>query len=1170
MRQLVSKCVGLVRIMRRRFSFGSSILSLTCSLVLGLIHGAHIHAAEGTVDYVRQVKPILAKKCYSCHGALQQKSGLRLDTASLIRQGGKQGAAIEPGKPEESLLLEAMTGQGAASKMPPEGDGTPLTADELDIIKRWIKEGANGPVDEAAQVNPRDYWSYQVPVKPVIPVVKNSVWVLNPVDAFIAAEHEKRGLIPQPAVDKASWLRRVYLDLIGLPPSRDALHAFLADGSPAAYEKVVDELLERPQYGERWGRHWMDVWRYSDWYGSRGINEIRYSQRHIWRWRDWIVESLNHDQGYDQMVVEMLAGDELAPTDANVLRATGFLGRNWYKFDRNVWLFDTVEHSSQAFLGLTLKCCRCHDHKYDPISQEDYYHYRAFFEPHDVRTDRFSTAAEMEKDATLGMVLKDGVARVYDKTLDVKTFVFQRGDSRQPDEKRLMDPAVPVALAAPVAASDKRSSSSLVIQPVALPAEAYYPALQPAIADGLVQQAQLKLKAAEQEIVKAKEALASAQKKVEQFALKTQDSQKTSSEDSSAATVVFQDDFSKARPDVWQTINGEWVYEKGHLVQKSIGGFLTLASKVKLPQDFRARMRYKVLEPGSLRSIGFSFDYVDAGNSQDVYTHLNDASQGIQAFHRDGGAQAYPATGIVKTDGVLRIGEVITVEIVAQGQNLTLILNGEKKLDYVMPVARRTGTFAIWCHLGTAEFHEIQIRELLPTLVDLQRGVQHANHALTLLEQKRLTAEAELASVQNRLAAERAKFATQPDAAQIKSLAMVASQSERMVAVRVAQEAATQAEQFLATLRSSTAAVSGTPATTQNAATPMVSATNSSAAISDAEKKLEVAKQAVSVAQMAADKPDGNYAKLGEQYPVTSTGRRLALARWITQPKNPRTARVAINHIWLRHFGQALVPSVSNFGLNGDLPSHPQLLDWLSVELVEQNWRMKPIHKLLVLSNVYRLSSSTRIQDNGNLVMDKDNKYLWKSNSRRMEAEVVRDSVLAVAGTLDLRAGGPEIPESEGLTSLRRSLYFRATPNEKMKFLEVFDAADPNGCYRRQQSVVPNQALALMNSGLALDQARLLSDRLSKSIGEQDQETSNVAFVNAAFEQILTQVPSQEETAACLRFLKQNALLVQDAKQSPFPVGGQSRRPPATQAHLRARENLVHVLLSHNAFVTIR
>ncbi|MDB5303393.1 MAG: multidrug resistance efflux pump, partial [Phycisphaerales bacterium] len=191
------------------------------------------------------------------------------------------------------------------------------------------------------------HWAFVPPVRPTPPVVKNAAWVRNPIDAFLAAEHGKRGLTPRPEADKATLLRRVYLDLIGIPPTRQELHAFLADESADSFEKVVDRLLASPAYGERWGRHWLDVWRYSDWAGF--MAEVRDSQPFVWRWRDWAVESLNADKGYDRMVQEMLAGDELAPDDPQTIRATGYLARNWYKFNRNVWLENTVEHTSKAF-----------------------------------------------------------------------------------------------------------------------------------------------------------------------------------------------------------------------------------------------------------------------------------------------------------------------------------------------------------------------------------------------------------------------------------------------------------------------------------------------------------------------------------------------------------------------------------------------------------------------------------------------------------------------------------------------------------------------------------------------------------------------------------------------------------------------------------------------------
>src|SRR5207244_3662577 len=223
---------------------------------------------------------------------------------------------------------------------------------------------------------------------------------------------------------------------IGLSPTPEEQRAFAADTSRDAYEKVVDRLLDDPRYGERWGRHWMDIWRYSDWAGWSGGNQIRDSQPHIWRWRDWIVESLNQDKPYDRMILEMLAADELTPEDDSALRATGYLVRNFKLLSRERWLEETVEHTAQAFLGVTLGCARCHSHISDPITQKEYYQVRAIFEPHNVRLDRLPG----QLDTNI-----DGLARVYDANLQAKTVLYFRGDERTPDTNPL-PPGVPEVL----------------------------------------------------------------------------------------------------------------------------------------------------------------------------------------------------------------------------------------------------------------------------------------------------------------------------------------------------------------------------------------------------------------------------------------------------------------------------------------------------------------------------------------------------------------------------------------------------------------------------------------------------------------------------------------------------------------------------------------------------
>ena len=1217
-------------------------VGLLC-VVLALSNETRLTRAEDPIDYLKQIKPLLMHRCSSCHGGLQQKSGLRLDTAELLKKGGDGGLIVVPGDAKQSRLIEIVARTGDI-KMPPEGEGTPFTADEINSLRKWIDQGAKGPADEKPQTDPRDWWSYRPVTRPLVPTVKRADWVRTPVDAFLAAKHDELGLTPARETDRATWLRRVHLDLVGLPPTRAELHAFVADPSADAFEKVVDDLLKRPQYGERWGRHWMDVWRYSDWYGSRGINEIRYSQRHIWRWRDWIVDSLNEDKPYDRMIVEMLAADEVAPTDVKALAATGFIGRNWYKFDRNVWMFDLVEHTGQAFLGLTLKCCRCHDHKFDPVSQEEYYRFRAFFEPHDVRTDRLLASTETEKDATLGPVLKDGVARVFEKQLDVKTFLFQRGDNRYPDESKPLSPGVPVALRGELPP----------IQSVSLPVEAFYPSLRPELAEGLIEQARAGVTKVEKEIVAAKEkaekldamiaALApSPLSSGERARVRGPNGEPTSQLQTegtphpnplpskargegtgkAAATGGFahRDDFSQPRPDDWQPLGGQWVYENNRLVEKAVTGFATMLLKKTLPQDVHIKLRYRPLAAAGLRSIGFSFDYIDQGNSQDIYTHTGEASQSVQAFHRTGGQQVYPPAGIVQTKD-LKVGEEATIEITARGQQLTIMLNGTKRLDYVMPVARREGKFALWVHQGAAEFLELEIRGLTVSLDDVRREHQVALDQVALAEKKRATALVEVESLRARIAAERAKHGATEEqsdgAVQSRTqLILAASRAEKAVAVAKANEAVLQAEQFLMSVRPSlrcggvTSAVLSTEYSVTSADALLYE--NSPIAI-DAETKVIAAKAALSAAVVAMEKPDDKYAPVGEMFPSTSTGRRTALAQWIASRQNPRTARVAVNHIWLRHFGQALVPSVANFGLNGDQPSHPELLDWLAVELMENGWKMKPIHRAIVLSAAYRMASAderragvvrrgspdpaegaTKGLLNSDTPDDRSeekakrrpavgdsaesgdprrtdptNKYLWHMNSRRMEAEVVRDSVLFAAGSLDATRGGPEIPEAQGQTSLRRSIYFRNTPNDKMKLLEVFDVADPNACYRRKESVVPQQALALMNSALALDQSRLLAEKLTKQVGDKDDEPTNSAFITAAFETILSQSPTEAELAASRRFLQDHSKLVATSNQPVFTAGGQSQRGPSASPSQRARENFVHVLFSHNAFVTVR
>lgn len=730
--------------------------------------------------------------------------------------------------------------------------------------------------------------------RPAVPAVKNAAWVRNPIDAFLAAAHAERGLKPRPEAPRHVLLRRLYIDLIGLPPTREELNAFLNDTSADAYEKVVDQLLGSPRYGERWGRHWMDVWRYSDVDGTG--NQI-FSQPHIWRWRDWIIESLNQDKSYDRMILEMLAADELAAGDPQALRATGFLVRNFNQFYPQVFLQDTVDYTSQALLGLTLRCARCHDHPYDPVSQRDYYQVTAIFQPFQVRTDH--VPGELN-------TTKDGLVRVYDANLKAETFLFVRGDLQRP-EKDPVPPGIPASLGGELGE----------VQPVPLPATAYAPE------------------------------------------------------------------------------------RRAFVVQQTVA-----ASDGAIGQARRVQAQ---------SAAALALSYLAA-------------------------AQPVP------------LASPRVVQLTAD--NLVLA-----DLEVSLAEARHAALLAV---IRAEDLEEAGNK-------DSDDGKQAATQAAT---------------AQRRQAVLEAR----------KSL-LVAQAALRVVAANAREAAAKR--------------------------------------VADAEKALAKAE----MDEQAA--PTITYTKRPNKvYPRESTGRRLAFARWIASRSNPLTARLAVNHIWLRHFGQSFLARPFDLGRSGKPPTHPALIDWLAAEFMERGWSMKAIHKLMVTSSAYRMAATP---DPDNAAVDPDNAYYWRMPSRRLEAEVVRDSLFAVAGKLDLTMGGPDIDHNQGLTVPRRSVYFRHAEDRQMLFLKIFDGASAIECYQRTESTVPQQALALMNSDLTRAHSKLIAQELSMQVG-----TDPAVFTRAAFERLLCRPPTAEELATCSEFLS--------------PKAGTPR----------ALENLVHGLLNHYEFRTLR
>jgi len=1135
---------------------------LICAACLSCGIAAMADAAE--IDYLKEVKPLLAAKCVACHGGLRQKGNLRLDTAKFALKGGDSGPAIVIGDSGKSLLIAALLGENGRTKMPVEGE--PLKPEQIDILRRWIDAGADAPADEPV-ADPRDHWAFHKPVRPPVPLSsgEGAGQLRNSIDAFIAAEHESRGLTPLPEADKATLLRRLFIDLVGLPPTSTDLQEFLNDNEPDAYEQVVDRLLESPEHAQRWARHWMDIWRYSDWYGSRGGNELRNSRRHIWRWRDWIIESLAADKGYDRLIVEMLAADEVAPGDRDVGRATGFLGRNYYVFNRNVWLHDTVEFTSAAFLGLTFKCCRCHDHKYDPLAQEEYFRLRAFFEPLNVRTDQLAGKSDLltgiwPAGAPPGNKLKDGDDFVFDADLAVPTFLLDRGNEKNPVTEKPLTPGVPSVLNLPLSP----------IEPIKLPLEAFYPELRAERRQDLIEQANAAVTQAQAEVVKKQSAVESAKTK-----LAAAESRLSGNNPAEMNQPFLNEDFATHNKEFWKILSGDWVFEDKKLKLKTPGHFVTIATQMNHPQNFKATLKYRTLTGGSIGSVGLFFDMVELRDAQAVYTALGTGHSTVQAFHRRNGAEAYPAAGIVPAN--VKVNEDATLEITARGQELKIWFNGELKLTYQMPTPRQPGRFALWCHEGVAEFQSLRIIPFEPSVEDLRLALRTAESEAVLALKSIEVARAEVTAVEARIAAEVEKHFARTPASEKPDVALratIASRTERLATLAKAElEVIRAAQQF---------DIATTAAKSQDA--------KAQEALKAAEAKLNTARAAVESAKANSAKEDTAYTSLGPTYPTTSTGRRLALARWLTSNDNPLTARVAVNHIWKRHFGTALVPSVANFGLNGKPPTHPALLDWLAVEFMENGWSLKRLHRLIVTSAAYRRASFDTRPTSGrgienhsisdpslarrarlqNASLDPDNRFYWRANVRRMEAEVVRDTIWSLTSGLDRSFGGAELEPTAADTTPRRSLYFRHTPDDQATMLELFDGPSAAECFERTDSIMPQQALALANSSLALTQSRKLARTLSQAPAGTAL-TSDVDFLRSLFERVLNRSPNAEELATTEAFLlRQTAALADPAKQTRTKTGLNSSLAPATDPRLRARENLVLVLLNYHEFVTIR
>ena len=976
----------------------SSIMRLNKALLTSfalcvVVNCQPINAAE-FVDFVKQIKPILQRYCVSCHGSEMVESGFRTDFGILMLEGGDRGAALVPGDAAKSLLYRVLIGEGDVAQMPFE---LPKLSDEqIALVKAWIDQGAKSAAEDKPSADGRptsDHWAFQSVVRPALPEVKNASWLHSEVDAFVLAKLEAEGLQPSPEATRSTLIRRLYLDLLGILPTPAETRQFLNDDQPLAYERLVDRLLVSPRYGERWGRHWLDIARYAD---SNGFTID--GARSIWPYRDWVIRATNEDMPFDQFVIEQLAGDLLPKPSSDQIVATGFHrntlinqegGTDQEQF-RVESVVDRVNTTGAAFLGLTVGCAQCHVHKYDPITQRDFYKLFAIFN----NCDEPNVPLPSETQAADQARVKSGLAEVAKQLKEHDA----RRASGQPDWET-QQAATPV-------------SNWNLLKPVDAVSEA-----------------------------------GATLNNVDEHTLLVGGNGNIPATD--VYTVTTELPVGRVTAFRLETLTGPLLPMKGP-GWASNGNFVL--------NEFEATSQA-----------------VDAkGNSTATQLAFATAATDWQQ-------EGYPAEHAV--DGDMKTGWAI---------------NGTKKSSANVS---REAIFVL----------KTPIESDVPLTITFKLHQQH-NAAKYLIGTFRLSATDASPeqtvippSIHGILQVEAGKR----DDGQKELLAAAYGRSDQSRKPLEAQQAKLKGEE--STLK---AAVPTTMVLRERAKNPRTTH------IHIRGNFLE--KGAVVQPDVPAILPRLESAEA----PVN----RLDFAQWLFTPEHPLTSRVSVNRVWQRLFGIGLVATENDFGTQGDLPSHPQLLDWISSEFMRGGWSQKKLLRLIVTSATYRQSSRVTPEL---LARDPRNRLLARQSRVRLEAEGVRDVALSASGLLSQKMLGPGVyppqpkgiyvvtqvskqwPESKGDDRYRRGLYTYFWRSSPYPMLPTFDAPDANGtCTRRNRSNTPLQALTLANDGAFMEFARALSDRILKESSDYDE-----ARIKFAFDAVLARQPSDFEQERLLAFV---------------------------------------------------
>ncbi|MBL8178712.1 MAG: DUF1553 domain-containing protein [Bryobacterales bacterium] len=935
-------------------------------------------------DFQKQIRPILSDNCFQCHGpdTRTRMAGLRLDLKAEALAVRKNGAAIVPGKPGESILYKRLTEPNAALRMPPQSSHKTVTPQQVALVKAWIAEGAPWV----------EHWSFSAPVKPKPPVVRAAAWPRNAIDRFILARLEAQGLAPAAEANKRTLIRRVALDLTGLPPKPAEIEQFLADATPQAYERMIDRYLESPHYGEHRGRYWLDAARYGD---THGIHVDNY--REIWPYRDWVIQAFNRNLPFDKFTIEQLAGDLLPNPTLDQRIATGFHRCNVTTNEAGIiedeyaeiYAKDRADTTGAVWLGLTVGCATCHDHKFDPISQKDFYSLGAFF-----RNTTQNVMDDNIPDTPPVLVVPRKEDREAWSSINSRLAALRVEISGTRAE----------AAGAPFAGWLEGRRKVTGVEPIEKKSEIFRADIgKLAGSGGLV-------KAGESNIPGVP-----ALHFVKNEGIAVENAPRLDAEQPFSIAIGFffpvaEQGYTIASHQNAKDRGRGWVVDVGARViaARFIGDE---GRSIEIRAAHLEQMRH-----GSWNHIAVSYD--GSRHQSGLTLFLNGRAIPTQGR----GNQNVELRGSISVESPLILGRSLPEGAISDFRIFNRVLNeSEAALLNEWPAIEK----ALGQDSGQVD--------------EKGRGA-----LLTYFLNKEHEAFRKGAAEQNELL--------------LKAKAI----ARRGAVTLVMQERADAKPGAHVLYRG---------------------------AYDQRREKVEAATPAVLPA-MAAGRPRN----------------RLGFAQWLFQPEHPLTARVTVNRMWQEVFGTGIVKTADDFGSQGEPPSHAELLDWLAVDFRESNWDVKRFYKQMLMSATYRQSAQTTAVK---LAKDPDNRMLSRGPRFRMDAETVRDYVLAASGLMVGQVGGPSVkpyqPEGiweavamlgsntrfykrdQGDGLYRRSMYTFWKRSAPPPGMEIFNAPTREACtVRRERTNTPLQALATMNDEQYVEAARTLAERSLQSTAAFD------------------------------------------------------------------------------------